>query len=175
MAAAYKTDVDSIAQQYLKGPVDGLGVYRSGNIPPNTNPGPVAPYNTNPGAAYPSRSMGGNTDGEQVKALMLNLVQVYINLGYGTYGLHNTDLVTGATWITGGGTALFSLGGNNGARGVVQGYPAPTKKNLTKADVQAMYSAGWSAIAGSLGNIQVDLTVCHSSCHISCHGSRGRR
>lgn len=174
MASTYKTDLDQIAQAYLKNSIDGLGVYRAGNIPPYCSSAGVASYNTNPGEAYPSRSVGRNIRGAEIKALMLNLVQVYINLGYGNWGLHNTDLVTGATWISNGGRALFSLSGNNGARSVAASSPSPSG-NVDRHRVRQLYTDGWYAIHGSLSNLNVDLTVCHSSCHISCHGSRGRR
>jgi hypothetical protein len=177
MVAIYKTDMDPSAQAYLTNGVNNMGVYTSGNAPPNTNTGRLTSYNRNPPESYPSRYLSGAVKAPRLKELMIALASNYYMLGRGNYGLRNTDSTTNREWYTGTGSGIFALSGvNNGIAGAAAGAPLPAVPSpITHARASDIYGYGWAQLQSCISTVSVDLTVCHSSCHTSCHGSRGRR
>lgn len=181
-----KTDVDVVAQNYLRNNVNAyINPYHAAWYPGGgiVNTAYLASFTTTPGAATPSQNVliyETQLRGAQVRAAVIELGNYYANITRGVYGLRTSDGVS--NWTTYPGTGYFSV---NYSPPGVDGKVQDIRINLNAlpdisgviqySQLTANYNAAWAIIYNRRDQLTVDLTVCHSSCHTSCHGSRGRR
>lgn len=179
-----KTDVDAVAQGYLRNNVNAyINPYHSLWYPGYVNTAHLEAFTTAPELAVPSQNTLLNETqlrGSQVRAAIIQLGNYYSRVTRGYYGLLNTS--GASTSYTFSGTGYFSIKNTSPGMGskiqnVVNALNAIPAINgtLQYAQLTNNYSSAWSIIYNSRDELTVDLTVCHSSCHSSCHGSRGRR
>lgn len=185
--STYRTDVDAVAQAYVRNNVNGaINPYRSDWAPGYTNTGLLGTISQDPSQAHPSSDGHLSTNGNtmvtnQVRQAMIDLGNYYGWIAKGHYGLQSTDQ-SGNSYMQYEGYGYFVF---NGAAPGAPDHAARVSADLNTAgtmngtiqyaQLTNFYNFAWGILNSRKDDLQVELTVCHSSCHTSCHGSRGRR
>lgn len=179
--AIFRTDVDDIAYNYLRGRVNGaINPHHSAWAPAWVEMSRVGNFAYDPAEGHPSWNLYGSINGAQFRDLMIRMGQYYGWIARGHYGLLTT--VGFISVIQFEGWAYFVLNGN--APGAADHWNRVNNDLNTAGGLggavqygQAVsfYDFAWNIINGRKDDMEADLVVCHSSCHLSCHGSRGRR
>ena len=185
--STYRTDVDAVAQAYVRNNVNGaINPYRSDWAPGYVNMGLVGWISQDPNPAHPSWNGELSTNGNtmmtnQVRQAMIDLGVYYAWIAKGHYGLQTSNQ-SGAQPLQYEGYGYFVFNsaapgaGDHSNRVYSDLQTAGTMNGTIQyAQLTNFYQFCWNIIWNRKDDLLVDLTVCHSSCHSSCHGSRGRR
>lgn len=186
MASTFRTDVDSLATAYLKNRVNSqIAPSGASFAPAYTNTVFLQEFSADPFESHPSQiiPLGQIMSGDQLQRIIIDLGKYYAWIARGHYGILTTTATTTRYDFEGWRSFFF-----NNISPVIQGHHDDVVAKVTAAvnvqtlsgkitllRIQQMYDAIWNVINNNKDNVEVDLTVCHSSCHVSCHGSRGRR
>lgn len=177
MSKIVKSDIDTIAQTYLRNKINAYfpSLYHKDSYPTNTNSALLTTFSTNPPDATPSTSgkLSSVITGREVRACALALGQYYRRIALGSYGLRGKDTIKTAYF------AIDSSAPSKESHDIFVNIPLTnmrhiTGKVITKQDVINYYQTAYNAIINNRDYVTIDLTTCHSS-KPPCHSSRGRR
>lgn len=186
MATAFRTDVDTLAAAYLKNRVNNnIAPLGASFAPAYTNTTYLAEFSKDPYESHPSLiiPLEQIMSGDQLRRIIIELGKVYAPIGRGHYGILTTTATSSRYDFAGSSHFYFNSNApgasDHASANYVRVEDAVNQHvlngDIKQATIMNMYDAVWNVINNNKENIDVDLTVCHSSCHVSCHGSRGRR
>lgn len=172
------------ANEYLSGSTGAPGN--------SVNTGLIGSMSSNPGESRPSQNiLAGHTviGGAGVRAAINTLARYYSGIALGRFGLIYQWCVGysgGYSTQINSGLGYFNF--NNAAPGIADkrarfnnyienrgNYPDFNGKVISLQQLQDEAWRAWTLIYNTMGEVEVNLVVCHSSCHNCCHGARGRR
>lgn len=178
MATTFSTDIDSIANTYLRSRVNAINPYHLWWHPEGVNFARLDWFSTNPPEASPSTQLAGTEiNGAGVSNAVRQLARYYsrvVTARYGVNGNHTGAFSAVGYFVLDYKDPSFTSYKEDTYNAVVNRTPAPTG-NVTKQHVIDLYNEAWEVINSRRHSPQFDVTVCHSSYVAPPHSARGRR